>query len=388
MRILVLGGYGEMGRIAAIDLSETFGGTIVVAGRNAERARQFAASFRSRKVEWAVADADRSGELAGALKGSDVVINATQYGTNVGVMRACLKAGANYVDLGGLFHTTKRQLKLGSSFRKKGLLAIVGCGATPGTTNVMAAHAARSLDSIDTILVRFAGRDFTRYSTPFTVPYSMRTIFDEFSMRPAVFSGGKLGFAEPMSGHEKTAFPRPVGRVTCFYTLHSEVATFPSSFRDKGIRNCDFKGGFDKDFVGKVRFLINAGFSSTTPVAYGKTMKVVPLDFTVGLLNRFMPGRGVRINDVEFLKVELLGKRGGRRKKVAAYCRALTNKKWNIPAGSWDTGVPPSVMAQMIAERRVDASGVLPPELCIDPPEFFARLGRRNIRVSMRTLPA
>jgi uncharacterized protein YbjT (DUF2867 family) len=48
MKIVVLGGYGEMGRITVIDLFERFKGTIVVAGRNEEKAKAFAGSFKKR----------------------------------------------------------------------------------------------------------------------------------------------------------------------------------------------------------------------------------------------------------------------------------------------------------------------------------------------------
>lgn len=382
MKIVVLGGYGEMGRITVIDLFETFKGKIVVAGRNEDKAKAFAESFKSNNIEWARADADEPQELIELLRGSDVVINATQYITNLQVMETALSAGANYVDLGGLFHMTKKQLKLNNSFKKKGKLAVVGCGATPGITNIMAAYGSGLLDTIDSIHVQFADMDYTKYDMPFVVPYSMRTIFDEFSMEPALFSGGKLKYVKPLSGEEEIQFPSPVNRATCFYTIHSEVATFPSSFKDKGIKNCSFKGGFPKEFVEKIKFLIDTGFATTTPVKY-KNIDVVPLDFTVSLLNRFIPEKD-RIKDVEFLRVELSGKRNRKNRNVIVYCESRSNSRWNIPAGTWDTGVPPSIIAQMITENKIEKRGVMPPELCIDPELFFGELAKRKIYLSFQ----
>lgn len=382
MKIIVLGGYGEMGRITVIDLLETFKGKIVVAGRNEEKAKMFAKSFSSNNIMHAKADADEPEKLIELLKGSDVVINATQYITNLQVMEAALSAGVNYVDLGGLFHITKKQLKLDSSFKKKNILAVVGCGATPGITNIMAAYGSGFLDTIDSIYVQFADKDYTKYNMPFVVPYSMRTIFDEFSMEPAIFSGGKIRFVKPLTGEEEIEFPSPVNRATCFYTLHSEVATFPSSFKDKGIKNCSFKGGFPKEFVEKIKFLIDTGFASTTPVKY-KNFDVVPLDFTVSLLNRFIPEKD-RIKDVEFLRVELRGKSNRKTRNVVVYCESTSNARWNIPAGTWNTGVPPSIIAQMIAEKKIEKRGVMPPELCIDPELFFGELAKRKIYLSFQ----
>ena len=57
-------------------------------------------------------------------------------------MEACLEAGVNYIDLGGLYHVTKRQLELSPKFEQRGLLAMLGVGSAPGKTNLLAARAA------------------------------------------------------------------------------------------------------------------------------------------------------------------------------------------------------------------------------------------------------
>ncbi|MHB2019626.1 MAG: saccharopine dehydrogenase C-terminal domain-containing protein, partial [Candidatus Xenobia bacterium] len=47
-----------------------------------------------------------------------------------------------------------------------------------------------------------------------------------------------------------------------------------------------------------------------------------------------------------------------------------------------DTGVPPSIVAQMIASGEIKARGVLAPEACIPPQRFFDELALRGIHVS------
>lgn len=379
MKILVLGGYGEMGKIIVVDLFETFKGEIVVAGRNKEKAKAFANSFKSKKVKWAQADSNQPKKLVQILKNCDVIINATQYDLNLNVMTAALAARVDYVDLGGLFHMTKKQLKLDKKFKKAGISAIIGCGATPGITNIMAAYGSRFFDKINSLHVQFADKDYTEYGMPFVVPYSMQTIFDEFSMKPVVFENGKFKLVEPLSGLEEINFLPPVNRATCFYTLHSEVATLPLSFKAKGIKNCSFKGGFEKDFVDKVKFLINGGFASESPVK-NNNYTIVPRDFTVKLLNKFIP-ENVKVDDIEFLRVEILGRKDGRSKKLVVYCKSVSNKKWNIPAGSWNTGTPPSIIAQMLINGLIIKKGVMPPELCVNSEIFFNELVKRQIQI-------
>ncbi|MBI4009746.1 MAG: saccharopine dehydrogenase NADP-binding domain-containing protein [Candidatus Aenigmarchaeota archaeon] len=381
MKIVVIGGYGEMGKITVIDLVETCKNCeIIVAGRDKRKAESFAKSFKKKNVKGVQIDVNNHKQLLSILKNSDVVINSTQYYMNLKVMKAALDANVNYVDLGGLFHMTKKQLKLHKRFKRKNLIAILGCGATPGITNIMAAYGARFLDKIDSIHVQFADEDYTNYNMPFVVPYSMYTIFDEFMKKPAVFQNGRIKFVEPLSGMEEIKFPSPVDKAACFYTLHSEVATFPVAFKDKGIKNCSFKGGFDFDFVNKVKFLIDAGLASEKPIKF-RDAEIVPRDFTVKILNQLIPSEKIKVNDIEFLRVELTGYSKNTKKRIVVYCKAVTNKKWNLSAGSWDTGVPPSIAAQMIINGQINQAGVLPPEMCINPEIFFKELAKRNMKV-------
>ena len=69
----------------------------------------------------AFADASQSKQLAKLFRGHAVVINCTQHDFNLKVMRAALAAKVHYVDLGGLFHWTRRQLKLKQAIQARGV---------------------------------------------------------------------------------------------------------------------------------------------------------------------------------------------------------------------------------------------------------------------------
>ncbi len=85
---------------------------VVIGDIDLEQARIVADYLDSPKISVRKVDVkDRSG-LVEALRGSDACLNATVYYTNLPVMEACLSAGTHYTDLGGLFHTTRKQLEL------------------------------------------------------------------------------------------------------------------------------------------------------------------------------------------------------------------------------------------------------------------------------------
>src|SRR5664280_2151006 len=108
---VVLGGVGVIGRVVVRDLFESHPqNRILIADYNEKAARQYRRSFRSRRVTAAFADASQPAQLAKLFRGHTVVVNCTQHNFNLNVMRAALKARTHYVDLGGLFYWTRRQL--------------------------------------------------------------------------------------------------------------------------------------------------------------------------------------------------------------------------------------------------------------------------------------
>ena len=166
-----------------------------------------------------------------ALDGAAVCINSVDYRMNLDVMRACLDAGAHYIDLGGLFHMTLRQLELDDEFRAAGLTAILGLGSAPGKTNLLTAAAADRLgEQPATLEIWAASRDPAAAGHPFPAPYNVQTLLDELQLSPMVVSNGELQEVAPLSGQAEREFPEPVGRASAIYTLHSELATLPKAF--------------------------------------------------------------------------------------------------------------------------------------------------------------
>jgi saccharopine dehydrogenase-like protein len=193
--------------------------------------------------------ADRT-SLRRALAGSTVCVNCLDYRLNIDVMQSALEAGAHYVDLGGLFHVTLKQLQLDERFRNAGLTAVLGMGSAPGKTNLLArAAAARLGEAPETMEIWAATRDPAAADHPFPAPYSVRTLLDELHMQPMVVSDGQVQPVDPLSGGAEREFPEPVGRAKGIYTLHSELATLPRAFpslRQASFRLCLSPGLLEK----------------------------------------------------------------------------------------------------------------------------------------------
>ncbi len=366
---VVLGGCGAMGRVAARDLhGADRTARIEIADLDADRARRDARGYGSARVRGVAADASDETGLARRLRGRDVVVNCTQHHFNLHVMRAALDAGCHYVDLGGLFTWTRRQLKLDRAFRRAGLVAVLGMGGSPGITNILARWALEDLDSARSVRVRSCWHDPGARPGDFHFAFSPQTVMEELTLPAFAFRRGRFVRVAARSRWERRAFPRPFGTVWCLATRHSEVATLPVSFRGHGVRWVDFMLGYDRAFVREFERRWRAGWR----------------------LPEFKPLTAPRDNprDAELLRVEVDGRRAGRPVTVIADCVARAKPAWCAGAGDVDTGCPPAIVAQMIARGEIERAGVHPPETIVPVRPFLEALRARGMRLHRAAAPA
>jgi lysine 6-dehydrogenase len=407
MRVVVVGGAGAMGRWTVRDLTESEGvDEVVVADLDGSRAREAAGWAAARsgsngtaRVVGTALDAGDGQALRRAFAGADVVCNCAVHATNLPVMEACADTGTGYVDLGGLFHTTRRQLALHDRFVAAGVTAVVGMGGSPGTTNVLAALAGRGLEVVEEVEIRLGVADFAPSAAPLPVPYAIQTLLDEFAVPAMTFRDGQLVEVAAMSEQEELDFPPPVGRVRVGHTLHSEVATLPRYFADRGIRSVSFKVGFPAAFMDKMALLVGLGLADTSPLELPGG-RVVPRELLVAAINRTatMPGPEAAPDDAEAIWVRVRGRRAGpsgdpalaprerdRRVERLAECVVRPHPTWQAGAGELDTGVPASIVAQFLATGMIDRPGVLVPEEAVPPEPYLAELAARNMEVTLVT---
>ena len=374
-----------MGRAIVRDLFDSDPESrILIADYNLDAARNVAGDFKAedgtiRRIETRQADVRDGKALAALLEGGDVVINATNYYWNLQVMRAALDARLHYVDLGGLFHTTRKQLELDDEFRKAEQLAVLGIGSAPGIMNVLARYAADRLEKVESIRIYNGGVDRTPPASVLSFGYSLLTILDEATMNPVVFEEGEFREKEPFSGDEIMHFPPPVGSVTVQRAIHSEVATLPVNYRSKGLRECSFKINLEPEMIEKLRFLIGLGLASTDSIEV-RGQKMVPRELLQTLVGR-LPQSDAPPDDNEILRVIVDGEEKGRRVRYTMDAFADADRQRGLSAVAIDTGVPPSVVAQMVVRGEISERGVHAPETCVSPEPFFQAIAGRGMRV-------
>jgi lysine 6-dehydrogenase len=352
MRVAVLGAGGTIAPAIVRDLAESDEARdLTLLDLDQSRAEHVSSSYGGTKAQAAFADARDHASLSRAIEGRDVLVNAASYRVNLDAMSACLETGCHYLDLGGLYWMTERQLELGSEFERAGLLALLGMGSAPGKTNLMAAHAVRELGGeVESVLVSAAGRDLNP-PAGFSVPYALQTLLDELTMRPVVLRDGAPEEIEPLSDGGTVDFGEPIGVAETIHTIHSELRTFAESF---GCREGSFRLSLSANLLSRLRELASA---PEAEIRRAEAQAGAP-----------------SANTVAVHVVDAAGPRG------RARVRAVTGpmEEWGFGGGVVSTAAPAAAAVRLLAGGRIEERGALPPERCIEPREMFAELERRG----------
>lgn len=367
-----------MGRAVVYDLGRAREvRQITVADFDRDRAREVAAKFGTEKARSVFANARDTRHLSRLLSGSDIVVNCTQFNWNLDVMRAALAARIDYMDLGGLYHMTRKQFGLDREFCRIGRLAIAGMGGAPGVTNVMARVLADDLDRVESIRVYNAGADQQAYESHIAYTFSIATILDELTTPPIAFENGRYVEKPILSDPEQGQFPAPIGKVTLRHSIHSEMGSLPESFRKQGLREAFFKINYDPQLVSLVRGLSQTGFTSRDPIAVNGT-SVAPRAVLLALLQKNAPKKPAR--DVEAIRVVVTGKQNKRRSSAAMEMWAEYSVHPELSAVARDTGFPAAIAAVMRCRREIHGVGVQAPENVVPAKTFFSELRQRGFR--------
>lgn len=385
MRAVIIGGCGAMGSETTRDLATTSDfDEITIADLNLERAKTLAAELndltgrdRMRAVQ---VDGSNEEALLEVMRGQDVVANTMTYHFGLNATRAAIRAGASYVDLGGL-HNTPKQLELDAQAHAAGVSIVLGCGATPGVTNILAQRGASELDSVEAIHIAFASHRSLAPS-----PGLLDTVIDEFSPEAARFywEQGRLVEVQPFDGARVMAFMPPVGQQEVYFVPHSETHTL-SRFIGKGLQRVDVRGAWRPEIMRALRMFLDYRLITSDAVSINGTTVRAKDFMRAHLLQEASDGRESDQGDWAFLlHVEVEGMREGRVAKRVYRTTHPDMATWGRQATAKMTGIPASIGVQLLAHGAVQRTGVLAPEVAFDPAQFIGELGKRGIYVEER----
>ena len=365
MKVAALGGCGGMGRYAVRTAADyDFVDEIVVADVDLERAQAFAASVAPKAHAVAV-DATDDASLDAAIAGCDVVLNTVGpfYRFGVPILRAAIRGGACYLDINDDWEPTLDMLELAPEARDAGVTAVVGLGASPGVSNLLALKAMDGFDHIERIV------------TGWSFGYSDRVLSESQGDRTSaalvhwlhqcsgtirVFRDGKPVDVKPLDELSVDYPGLGVGRA---WTVgHPEAVTLPRSQPVASSVNVMVGSSFVIEVLRRLARQVDEGTLSVEDAAALMATNEPP---------------GTEIADVPqsvrfpSMFAHASGVRDGRVVRQAAMVVAMPE------AGMGGaTGVPLACGLAELAAGRLDRPGVFTPEEIIDPETFLSEVGR------------
>ncbi|MBT2423778.1 saccharopine dehydrogenase NADP-binding domain-containing protein [Streptomyces sp. ISL-22] len=155
-RVVFIGAAGEMSRIA-IERFARAGGDwhLTLCDIRPEILEPLVARLPAGRATVRRLDLFNHQDLLDTISGAAlVVLGAGPYlRTSEPVITACIEAKVPYLDFDDDVESTQHALSVHEKAEAAGIPLYIGCGASPGATNVMVVDAANQLDSVETIQV-------------------------------------------------------------------------------------------------------------------------------------------------------------------------------------------------------------------------------------------
>lgn len=318
----------------------------------------------------------KSDALSGLLREVSAVATCLPYRLNIPVMEEAVEARTHYADLGGLFHTTRKQVEYNARFRQSGASAVLGIGSAPGITNILAKYGSDQLDTVDSI--DMVDGTIEQGGGGFGVPYSVETVFDEFTLPAMIFEDGEFKEVPAASGVVDWDFPEPLGHLPAMYTLHSEAATLPTSV--PGVRNVKWRLALPQEIHEGFAFLAHVGLMSPEGVDVPGG-RAIPRDVTAAVLERLPVHEGPP-RDLEYIDVRVVGTKDGKPARWRGLAKFTPPPEEGVAGGAFGTALPIGIAVRWMAYGRVDP-GVHPAELAFDNAEFVAELEKEGVEFTL-----
>ncbi len=366
MKVVALGGCGAMGRAAVkallkLDAAEE----VVIADLDVVRATAFAESCGA-GVSAHQVDIEDDASLARAFEGADLVMNTVgpffRFGPRV--LEACIEQGCHYADINDDPAPTLDMLALDERARAAGMTAVIGMGASPGLTNLLAVLAMAELDATDTI---YTGWELDSARPESGKSAAMIHGTEQLTGTIRVWTGG--AFAEQKARRRHTIDYPGLGKHPAWTIGHPETITLPRCYPNlRTSLNVVHSAGVNIAVLHAVAWLVDHGVLTVNRASalLGALEHLTPdaPDARKARFQRVMKGT------LPPLFAVAIGTKAG--EEASAATMMTTSPKGGLAPV---TGIPLAVATALIATGRVRQPGVHPPEAVLDPSAFFETFG-------------
>ena len=385
MKVLALGGSGDMGRMAIAILLESPNITnITVADKDYERANHLVDLIGSDKLKAAQIDVTARDNLINLISSHDLVMNTVgpYYKFASMILDAVLNAKKPYVDICDDWKPTLDLLEMDERAKKAGITAVIGIGSSPGITNLMAVMACSKLDKVDDLITAWGYGAGERIGSKPKYYVEPRKFYRKFKDMPAVanaatmhlfyetleemptYRGGKYINIKPLSDAEPLNFPGFKETYVC-HIGHPEPVTLPRVIKANSVSNLMYMGNT----------ITNIIRSYTQKISNKElTLNEATIKFEEEIRDISRDGEFIKeyVGTPPGLTVIVTGVKDGKPLKIA-----IGNNRVPFGGMAGVTSIPLAIAVNMVLSGEITEKGVLTPEEAIlDPMGFFDKYAK------------
>ena len=365
MKIIVLGGAGEMGKRTVEDLSTSKEiSRITVADINKKEADKLVKKISGpAEVDAIRLDAFRQEQVIEAIREYDVVVSALgpYYIFEERMVKAAIAAGVDYISICDEWDVVEKMIdEYDAPAREKNVRIICGMGASPGITNMVAMQLAAQLDNVKKIDIS-VWLPLDTGAGAAAIQHGVYIMTGDM----AVWRNSQKQLLQPCTESEVKEFPN-IGKQKVWNMGHSEPVTLPRAIEE--LEEVNFYMGF-----GTGSFLL------TGPAQLGW--------YKIPWLNKTLTNAFINIEKILSAKkpregvslVEVWGELNGEEKHLSAFGTATMQDS---------TALTLSVGTAMLVEGKLlqkvqKEGGVYAPEGIFDAGICLKRLREKGMVVTV-----
>ena len=390
MNILALGGCGDMGRMGiAILLESPKVTSITIADIDIELANAVVELIGSDKLTAKKIDVTDRENLVELIKSHDLVVNTVGPYFRFGklIFEAIIEAKRNYVDICDDWKPMQEILNMDAQAKQAGIIALIGIGASPGLSNILAVVASNELDEVDDLIsawgVSFSGKKAKRpkyYVKTKTVMKRLNRkgaeanaafehLLHEGIGKIPTFKDGKLIEIDALTEAPRLNFPGSK-KMYAAHIGHPEPVTLCRTLKAKSISNQMFLGKAATEIVRKYAKLIENNSLSMKKATIQIEKKIEAL--IVKYIFLFWKMLKEYRHAPPTICIVATGQKDGVKKRIGV---GIHYKPYDTLEGlAGITSIPLAVATLMLIDGKITTKGALTPEEAIDPEEFFNRM--------------
>ncbi|CAE7405835.1 pksA [Symbiodinium microadriaticum] len=376
MKVLILGAAGGMGSVTARTVAQMEAGhQVIISDLDGDAANKLASELGPNATGLQLDVLDRPA-MAKAMEGVDLVLSCAGpfYKIGLPVLEQVIDAGCHYADICDDWEPTLEFVELSEKAKAKGVCCLIGLGASPGISNMLAVSAADALDDVEEIITAWSIEgDATEldgalesYDPKGKPSAALVHWMLQLSGKIRIWKDGRYQNGKPL---KKRTLPIPGGGSLDTWTVgHPEAVTLPRVYKDmKASTNVMLGNAEDFKALKALSRLIN--FKLLT--LEGAAKKIEQSFFEAA--QKVSPDDRVSMTSADRKTPPLMGWAKGMKDGKAAIAMAQSKA---LPAGGMGgiTGIPLALAVPLKDAGAFNTPGVFTIEEIVKPGLFFELL--------------